>query len=332
VTGTSTKVGTGKGGGIKANQTGPITGKTSGKVNVKYTIVTTQTPSSTGAFRLHGNVTENVSAEGMRTLSGVAGSSSSTLNKRTALGSLNPLWEYNIAPPARTGRMTIPFGNTTWTTVSGGKSAVAAFPLGDNLIATYKLTHTGGGNTATVGSASGACNIEFTPTKVDFNRGVVAVSVLGTTQSYLPEISVDIYTANNVFVDTWTILSDSSVGDVELPFEDYANGTYNLYVYGLGALRKKVQVQYANGTGVSGVDFGLKFGDLNGDNYVSSAEVLFVYNNIGSSVNTTDLYLGDWWSDLQNGYVRGFADFDRDGTITSTDYNLANANVGTYGD
>lgn len=69
-----------------------------------------------------------------------------------------------------------------------------------------------------------------------------------------------------------------------------------------------------------------KFGDINGDNYVSQAEADFIFSKIGTTVNTSN------FCDPADAFPSGNADFDQDGVITVTDWSCANANVGVTGD
>ncbi len=125
-----------------------------------------------------------------------------------------------------------------------------------------------------------------------------------------------------MLVDLWA--ADLDGGSYEIP-PGLSSGNYKVYLRVPGSLRKRVDVTYDSSVGLSGVDATLLFGDLNGDNYVSQAEVDFVYANISTTV------LPYQW-DVGDNYSVGLCDFNRDGSVTSADYNLASPNVGYYGD
>lgn len=103
---------------------------------------------------------------------------------------------------------------------------------------------------------------------------------------------------------------------------DLATGNYVVKYSCPGSLRRALTVSLVNGQTTTGVNVVLKFGDLDGDNYVSQSEVDFIYSKVGQSAvfNETEAYNA------------AIADFDRDGTIENSEYLEANANSGMTGD
>jgi hypothetical protein len=81
-------------------------------------------------------------------------------------------------------------------------------------------------------------------------------------------------------------------------------------------------------TGLSGVNVTLLYGDLDGNNQVSAAEVALILANIGKT-NTQQSFF-----DIVLGTNYGIEDCDlnKDGSITSVDYLIALANSGAVGD
>lgn len=185
-------------------------------------------------------------------------------------------------------------------------------------------TGPGAGNVAVISSATATG--KFYPTGVVF-RGFPSGMLAGTTNSFLPYLRVEV---NNVggLVDRFLVgLDANSVATVLM--DGIPTGNYDLFLRADGALRKKVSVSYVSSVGASGLDFGLKFGDLDGDNYVSAAEVQFVQNAVGTDVRTTGGWMG---TDFAAALKPGMADFDKDGFVTNADYALVQNNSGTYGD
>lgn len=175
-----------------------------------------------------------------------------------------------------------------------------------------------------VGTASSQSSVKMYPTAMTFKSD--ALGVAGIAPTYYDNISVDVFSQYNVPLGSWDIELDPN-GEAWLPFNQFPDGTYHLYVSGRSALRKKITVQYSSVIGVTGLDYTLKFGDLNRDNYVSSEEVAFVQSMIGTNVWNVPSY----HPNIEGPYYARQCDFNRDGVVNSVDYGLALQNVGQLG-
>lgn len=129
--------------------------------------------------------------------------------------------------------------------------------------------------------------------------------------------------ANNVSQGLYAVDVASSIQGTDF---DLDTGMYVIKFWAQGALRKALSVNVIAGQTVGGVDVALKFGDLDGDNFVSQAEVDFLSMKVGTVLNATNSI------NPLDPYVLSYGDFDRDGTISSADWLSAQANVGLTGD
>jgi hypothetical protein len=176
-----------------------------------------------------------------------------------------------------------------------------------------------------VANASSSGTVKVHPTSLEIKNTTQGMT--GTSNTFLYMVDVDIYSENNVPVERFEVTLDN--GWAFWAMDEYPTGIYKVFVSAKGALRKKFTVDYANGIGLSGLDLTLKFGDINGDNYVSYNEVSFVQSMIGTVLNSANAFFapdpfGPFWA--------GDCDFNQDGQITQADYMLAQPNVGLYGD
>ena len=71
-----------------------------------------------------------------------------------------------------------------------------------------------------------------------------------------------------------------------------------------------------------------RYGDLDGDNYVSQAEVDYIRANVGYTLQPHD----DLKYNFRQPYQIIDADLNGDGKITQVDLDLAEANLGQHGD
>lgn len=151
--------------------------------------------------------------------------------------------------------------------------------------------------------------------------------VEGTTNAY-EWLYIDIFNMNNAPVEN---ISSNVIdgGAWTVGFQDYKDGSYKLYGHAFGSLRKRVDITYSSSSGLAGIVFTLKFGDADGDNYVSEFEVDYIYSKIGMKAVDWGWLGGDG---DDSALCPADCDFDRDGEITIADYNLASPNVGQYGD
>ncbi|CAN5403538.1 hypothetical protein BH11ARM2_BH11ARM2_26460 [soil metagenome] len=145
--------------------------------------------------------------------------------------------------------------------------------------------------------------------------------------AYPGTVLIDLPSALGVPLENWGVEREN--GAIHFPHDEYADGTFQMFVSARGSLRKKVTASVVNGIASYDRDAGLLYGDLDGDNYVSQAEVNWVYAMIGANNS------GNWQWDLPDSgqtYCLGEADFNGDGAITTGDYLLAASNVGVTGD
>jgi hypothetical protein len=177
--------------------------------------------------------------------------------------------------------------------------------------------------TATNVDAIGSTSSTFSAMRVVWNPKTAR----GSTHAFLKSLEFEIETSTGTPVDEWSVDTDGGFADLAL--DEYSAGAYNLYVKTTGALRKLIPITYDGLNDVTGLDFSLHFGDLDGDNAVSSAEVSYVLSAVGASVAD-----GDSWMEVPFGgtFAPYMADLDRDGAVTTADYSLALASLGLTGD
>lgn len=206
-----------------------------------------------------------------------------------------------------------------WTSHGSGSKAVVEFNM-PTIGVGVTATSGGSGGNSTVASATGIGVIKFYP--ASFTVGSAPTGIItGNLNSPVRTLLVDLYSSSGAPLSYYAADIDSS-GNYSL-FPDEGSGSYRLYFSVPGSLRKRVDVTYDASTGLSGVSATLLYGDLDGDNYVSQAEAEFVAAKVGQPA--TDWSYGDAY-DIRK------ADFDGDGTITSSDSAVAAANVGISGD
>lgn len=159
------------------------------------------------------------------------------------------------------------------------------------------------------------------------NLAIIALSVV------MPEVYAGSTNAfGRLYVDSYSQYGaprnqycTDAINGVASFWLDEPSGVCHTYVHAKGALRKKITINWDPAVGAVGLDLDVKYGDLNGDNYVAQAEIDFVFASIGSTSGTLA-----WWD------ISGFApmdcDFNQDGTVSMADYLLASPNAGVTGD
>lgn len=137
----------------------------------------------------------------------------------------------------------------------------------------------------------------------------------------------EIYTSLNVLKDTYLCQIEPD-GTFDIPMgDDWADGSYKIFLKVQGSLRKQVDVNYVS-TGITGVTINLLWGDIDGDNQVAQNDLDFINSKMGMTTTSPE------WHHLDEatGYHNNWADLNRDGQVTSVDYNLAHDNLGRIGD
>lgn len=207
----------------------------------------------------------------------------------------------------RVAHVTIPTGKC-------GARAVATCPGG------------GGGNgIAVTATATGAERIKAIGLKPAGSSGNYAGFVMGTMESFLESLTIEIRNPFNALIDTQMVSSDTA--EWWLPF-DYADGDYRLYFTAPGSLKKRVDITYASSVGVGGLDISLYYGDFDGNNVVTQTEVDAILAKVGTTV-----YTNAWFENVDGiGCMVGDLDINQDLQITAADYLLAVGNVGRVGD
>lgn len=132
-----------------------------------------------------------------------------------------------------------------------------------------------------------------------------------------------------VGAEKWTV--DTDLGPtLVFDYSEYSNGAHDLYFKTAKSLRKKVTQSFVSGP-INLGDLNLVYGDLNGDNAISSSEVAWVNLSLGSSALN-----GDWGDlvELSGGtrLSKQMADINQDGQVNSADVALVAGNSGLVGD
>lgn len=153
-----------------------------------------------------------------------------------------------------------------------------------------------------------------------FTTEIPSRIITGTVNTAAEMMFVDLFSTSGTLLASYGAPVDSS-GSYELHIDE-SPGSYVAFFQAPGSLRRRVSITYDPAKGLSRVNVSLRFGDLDGDNYVSQTEVDFVARNVGQSAR---------WN-YGDGYDIRLADFDGDGTISAADASAAAANLGASGD
>lgn len=214
--------------------------------------------------------------------------------------------------------------NVTYTANSVDYSAFITLPS-NKFTSELKVIHDpsapGGNFTTAYGSST--CHQKIYISKALVTTPYDVATVQANVNSW--EDRLEIYLEG----DTWDIFKDSN-GVIKFDFSDYSAGTHDIYVRCPKTLKKKFTVSFGSFDIVLGA-LALKYGDLNQDNQITTAEVQWVYNNIGKSSSDSD-----WTEPTTIGsgqeVTPSHCDIDEDGDVDSNDYNLVQNNGGQVGD
>lgn len=235
------------------------------------------------------------------------------------------------APIILQKKVTFRFSGVTLQTEPDGKKSFVGQYETHFVGASARATGPGFGGTMLAATGSATSSVKVYPYSIQ-STGQIIAGVADVIYHHLGGgtpvgIEMDVYSANNVPLDMWSV-NVSSAGTWDSLFNEYPAGNYKLYFYTGGSLRKRVDISWNGSQPVTGIDARLKFGDLNMDNYISSAEVAYIYANIGMTHTSPDWH----WGAGPGGVAPIQADLNADGAITIADYNMAAPNVGLYGD
>lgn len=240
-------------------------------------------------------------------------------NSRLSTGSATPVF----VPRTVLDWVNLTYSDFTWNALEQKWYAYPEIVVKSLRYATLVEPTSGGGGVSS--SASGIAQVVLKPHNV-VNRATFR-TLAADTDSIVDGIFVTIETSNDVYVVDWGVNVDS--GEFEVPLVDLGTDTYNFYFSAPGSLRRKVSEYFDNTADITGVDASLVWGDIDQDNYVSLAEVNYIYSVIGAE----ESHGISWDVDLDgDGFFPAMADLDRDGEVTSADYNLCSSNVGLSGD
>jgi hypothetical protein len=305
----------------KGNQTPAVAGDTKGTVFVGFTYVNSTALQNTMRVAFEERLGPAASAQSDRNLAKASGhgQSSEFASGRAAAQMPGSSFDEK-APTPKTLRYSSAI-TSSWVNESNGEKSWS-FAIGRSHGATsYANANGSGGGNLTVAIGKGYPWSTIKPIGIRSTSITSTETYAGSTNAF-GRLFLDFYTQYGAPVNLYC--TDVVSGAAEFWVDDAA-GTYHTYVHAKGALRKKLTVSWDPASGLSGLDLNVKYGDLNGDNYVSQAEVDFVFASIGSTSGTLA-----WWD------VSGFApmdcDFNQDGTVSMADYLLASPNAGVTGD
>lgn len=209
-------------------------------------------------------------------------------------------------------------GGLSWTGSAGSwDSQVLYLPL-PPMVSFGSASNNGGSGNWTCAYAKGTCKarVQVSLQSLNIARAEGSTNAKGivTAEPFINNVSQGVYSG------------EVASGSYGVNF-DVGSGTMTVKFWSPGALRKAVSLTLTDNQTSTGNTVTLKYGDLNGDNYVSQAEVDYIYSKIGTQLNsiTAILSAGD-------PYNCALADFDQDGTVTSSDWAEADDNVGVTGD
>ncbi len=313
----------------KKNQAGVTTRDWFGKADFLVNVQTTKTTTSkfsvtarhTGVATAHAEVQFNNA-----TAFGRASTSYPALKTREVKAHMGNIEDNDNLGPSSV-KKGWNFTGKTWTNMGGGLSQIDLI-MATGMIAGKGVATSPGGGGNMVGSVGQGNAVEkikvlaLTMSPSSGNAGFVS----GTRDSFIDHLQIEVRNNYNALLENWSV--GGTPVDWDLPFGDYSDATYRLIFWAPSALRKRIDVNYVSSTGVSGVTVSLYYGDIDGNNAITQAEV--------DAINT---YNGRTWLDAgwrdeipSLGCRVMDCDLNQDNQITAADYLLAVGNVGRVGD
>ncbi|HRK20360.1 MAG TPA: hypothetical protein PLX06_01035 [Fimbriimonadaceae bacterium] len=303
-----------------------------GKVNFGYMVIQGLDSSSQTIWLIDLQQTWSASASGQTWLTSRTGSAQGACDKAKATIKIGPsVDEFGPSTSNRSRREWHNAGALTWSNYPYQSGLFQATPVWSSpfLMGSAKATNPSSAGNYPVVTAAGSGTYRFKPMGLRRYASTAGFAT-GSVNTYGDErFCIDLFNGNGAPVEDLgcNVIS----GNWVMSFDDYADGDYRLYGYASGSLRKRIDVTWSTSAGLTGVDFSLKYGDLNMDNYISQAEVDYIYAHIGITESLSEEWFGTD-SDFDLPYKPYDCDLNRDGSVTIADYNLAAPNVGQYGD
>ncbi|RYG30348.1 hypothetical protein EON81_25080 [bacterium] len=304
------------------NGTGTSFQKNVGKVSVAFKCLVSPAPPAGSFVEFDSQLSGTAVAYGRAAVPGSSGDAKSLVEN---MAKAEVSFAYPQDPEVTDGlfpKSTKGFFKGPWTATTGGASCQRSVDLPTiNVKIDIKALVNGGNATAVSATAYGT-----------HARGwaypVLRSSTYGTASINVPDgrISCDVTDLANNMVEAWYL--DCWSGEIALP-RDYPDGTYKYVAKAPGTLRCARTVVISGGNVVALPAFAAKYGDIDGDNYVSPTEVALVYGAIGASSANDDVWYEPYGGSAFSPYQM---DFDGDGAVTIADYNLASVNMGLIGD
>lgn len=220
-------------------------------------------------------------------------------------------WTVNKGPIKHTSTL-------SWTGSSGNWTSQQIALKLNEMLAEGKASNNGGSGNWTAAFGKGVTKARVTAAIMYLNiaraEGTTNAKTHVVAEPFLNNVSQGLYQT--------AVASGNYQADFDL-----STGSYVTKFWTQGALRKSVTLSLTENQTTSGNTVTFKFGDLNGDNYVSQAEADFIFGKIGTHLNSVSVMFNP-----ADAYWLAYADFDQDGYITTTDWTEASSNVGITGD
>lgn len=196
---------------------------------------------------------------------------------------------------------------------------------------------TGSTGNMTAASATSGGKHRIKPTSLRFLSGSGRnFAISGTYNGATAESSVllEVSNMNNVLLDRASCVGADSTtfscdfSQLSIPIPNSPT-TYKVKFKRNGALAKQMLLTIDPQLGLDGVYVDFKYGDVDGDNEVESAEVALILDHLGKSYPNADFMDAiPGYPDLRVEHL----DMDGNGSITMNDYLISVGNIGQIGD
>jgi len=213
------------------------------------------------------------------------------------------------------------YAGLTWTNFATGQWYTYVNVDTKDLAGYAKAIWNGGVGNATVVSAGAdaGLDINFASAQDSVERAVQGTIVGGIAEG----VTLETYTETGVLLEALSHVVEAN-GAYYLPFA--VDGTYRIYFTPPGALRMRRDVTVTS-EGVTGIDFNVKWGDVDGNNLINQVDLDFITASLG--ITSTQ---AEYWIPGPNGLMPKQADLNHDNQVSSTDLAMATANLGAVGD
>lgn len=225
----------------------------------------------------------------------------------------------------------------TWSEVQGGGKSIDVWvPMGTIRGKSEAFVPGGSGSNAMATVSTSGGRYRLKPSTLTFGTPNPGRWLTGTFNANGSDsgIAIEVRSMNNVLLDIASSFSDVGndfgfdLGQMMIMFTSTSPVTYKVMFKKRGALNKQMLLTVDPTIGLSGVNVELKFGDVDGDNEITAAEVDLILPHIGAhypqaafmaQIPGTSLSVQD-------------LDIDGDGAITLNDYLISHPNIGLVGD